>query len=50
MTRFIPADIAELRDAVTAALGIGDRLVRLSAGLEAEADLIADIKRALQQV
>jgi O-succinylhomoserine sulfhydrylase len=31
-------------------LGIGDTLVRLSAGLEAEADLIADIDRALQRV
>ena len=29
------------------ALGIGDGLVRLSAGLEAEADLIGDIERAL---
>ncbi|HEX6443139.1 MAG TPA: O-succinylhomoserine sulfhydrylase, partial [Stellaceae bacterium] len=29
------------------ALGIGDGLVRLSAGLEAEADLLADIERAL---
>ena len=33
-----------------AALGIGDSLVRLSAGLEAERDLIADIGRALNQV
>ncbi|HZT88078.1 MAG TPA: O-succinylhomoserine sulfhydrylase [Stellaceae bacterium] len=33
-----------------AALGIGDSLVRLSAGLEAEADLIADIDRALAAV
>jgi O-succinylhomoserine sulfhydrylase len=32
------------------ALGIGDSLVRLSAGLEAERDLIADIGRALNQV
>ena len=32
------------------ALGIGDGLVRLSAGLEAEADLIADIERALLEV
>ena len=30
-------------------LGIGDSLVRLSAGLEGEADLIADIERALQK-
>jgi O-succinylhomoserine sulfhydrylase len=33
-----------------AALGIGDGLVRLSAGLEAEADLLADIERALRHV
>jgi O-succinylhomoserine sulfhydrylase len=33
-----------------AALGIGDGLVRFSAGLEAEADLIADIERALTHV
>jgi len=33
-----------------AALGIGDSLVRFSAGLEAEADLIADIERALTHV
>jgi O-succinylhomoserine sulfhydrylase len=32
------------------ALGIGDGLVRLSAGLEAEADLIADVERALREV
>jgi cystathionine beta-lyase/cystathionine gamma-synthase len=32
------------------ALGIGDGLVRLSAGLEAEADLLADLDRALQAV
>jgi O-succinylhomoserine sulfhydrylase len=31
-------------------LGIGDGLVRLSAGLEAEADLLRDIERALKQV
>ena len=31
-------------------LGIGDGLVRLSAGLEAEADLVADIERALAPV
>jgi O-succinylhomoserine sulfhydrylase len=30
------------------ALGIGDGLVRLSAGLEAEADLLADLERALR--
>jgi O-succinylhomoserine sulfhydrylase len=33
-----------------AALGIGDGLVRFSAGLEAEADLLADIERALTHV
>jgi len=32
------------------ALGISDSLVRISAGLEAERDLIADISRALEQV
>src|ERR1700730_1903217 len=32
------------------ALGIGDALVRLSAGLEGEADLVADIGRALAAV
>jgi O-succinylhomoserine sulfhydrylase len=32
------------------ALGIGDSLVRLSAGLEGEADLLADIERALAAV
>ncbi len=31
-------------------LGIGDSLVRFSAGLEAEADLLDDIKRALKHV
>lgn len=33
-----------------AALGISDALVRFSAGLEAEADLLADLERALQRV
>jgi O-succinylhomoserine sulfhydrylase len=33
-----------------AELGISDALVRFSAGLEAEADLLADIERALQQL
>ncbi|HJU18419.1 MAG TPA: O-succinylhomoserine sulfhydrylase [Stellaceae bacterium] len=33
-----------------AALGIGDTLVRLSAGLEAEADLVSDIERALTHI
>jgi O-succinylhomoserine sulfhydrylase len=32
------------------ALGIGDALVRLSAGLEGEADLLSDLKRALREV
>jgi cystathionine beta-lyase/cystathionine gamma-synthase len=32
------------------ALGIDDALVRLSAGLEGEADLLADIERALGAV
>jgi O-succinylhomoserine sulfhydrylase len=32
------------------ALGIGDGLVRLSAGLEGEADLLADLERALTSV
>src|SRR5213080_3634471 len=32
------------------ALGIGDALVRLSAGLEGQADLVADIERALAAV
>ncbi len=41
---------SRLKPEERAALGIGDGLVRLSAGLEAEADLLADIKRALQQV
>ena len=31
-------------------LGIGDALVRFSAGLEAEADLLDDIERALDRV
>jgi O-succinylhomoserine sulfhydrylase len=33
-----------------AELGISDALVRFSAGLEAEADLLADLERALQRV
>ena len=41
---------SRLKPEERAALGIGDALVRLSAGLEAEADLIADIDRALSQV
>jgi len=38
---------SRLKPEERAALGIGDALVRLSAGLEAEADLIGDIDRAL---
>jgi O-succinylhomoserine sulfhydrylase len=41
---------SRLKPEERAALGIGDGLVRLSAGLEAEADLVADIERALRQV
>src|SRR5882724_1545017 len=41
---------SRLKPEERAALGIGDGLVRLSAGLEAEADLITDIKRALALV
>lgn len=41
-SRLKPEDRAEL--------GIGDGLVRFSAGLEAEADLLGDIERALTQV
>jgi O-succinylhomoserine sulfhydrylase len=38
---------SRLKPEERAALGIGDGLVRLSAGLEAEADLLADLDRAL---
>jgi O-succinylhomoserine sulfhydrylase len=41
---------SRLKPEARAELGIGDTLVRLSAGLEAEADLIADIDRALREV
>src|SRR5438105_3944590 len=41
-SRLKPEDRAEL--------GIGDALVRFSAGLEAEADLLGDIERALKRV
>jgi O-succinylhomoserine sulfhydrylase len=41
---------SRLKPEARAELGIGDTLVRLSAGLEAEADLTADIDRALQGV
>jgi O-succinylhomoserine sulfhydrylase len=41
---------SKLKPEERAALGIGDSLVRLSAGLEAEADLVADLGRALERV
>ncbi|MBO0738060.1 MAG: PLP-dependent transferase, partial [Alphaproteobacteria bacterium] len=41
---------SRLKPEERAELGIGDRLVRFSAGLEAEADLLDDIERALRQV
>ena len=41
---------SRLKPEERAALGIGDELVRFSAGLEAEADLLGDIERALKQV
>jgi O-succinylhomoserine sulfhydrylase len=41
---------SRLKPEERAALGIGDGLVRLSAGLEAEADLVADLERALATV
>jgi O-succinylhomoserine sulfhydrylase len=41
---------SRLKPEERAALGIGDSLVRLSAGLEAERDLVSDIARALEQV
>jgi len=41
---------SKLKPEDRAALDIGDSLVRISAGLEAEADLIADIGRALEYV
>jgi O-succinylhomoserine sulfhydrylase len=41
---------SRLKPEERAALGIGDALVRLSAGLEGERDLIADLDRALAQV
>jgi O-succinylhomoserine sulfhydrylase len=41
---------SRLDPAARAELGISDTLVRLSAGLEAEADLVADLDRALQHV
>ena len=41
---------SRLKPEERAALGIGDELVRFSAGLEAEADLLGDIERALEYV
>jgi O-succinylhomoserine sulfhydrylase len=41
---------SRLKPEARAELGIGDQLVRLSAGLEGEADLLADIDRALARV
>jgi O-succinylhomoserine sulfhydrylase len=41
---------SRLKPEMRAELGISDSLVRFSAGLEAEADLIADLDRALQRV
>jgi len=41
---------SRLKPEERAELGIGDGLVRFSAGLEAEADLLGDIERALTQV
>jgi O-succinylhomoserine sulfhydrylase len=41
---------SRLKPEERADLGIGDGLVRFSAGLEAEADLLGDIERALQRI
>jgi len=41
---------SRLKPEARAELGIGDQLVRLSAGLEAEADLLDDIERALRHI
>jgi O-succinylhomoserine sulfhydrylase len=41
---------SRLKPEMRAQLGIGDQLVRLSAGLEAEADLVADLDQALDRV
>jgi O-succinylhomoserine sulfhydrylase len=41
---------SRLKPEVRGELGIGDALVRFSAGLEAEADLLDDIERALDRV
>ncbi len=41
---------SRLKPEARAELGIGNSLVRLSVGLEAEADLLADLERALQAI
>jgi O-succinylhomoserine sulfhydrylase len=41
---------SRLKPEARAELGINDALVRFSAGLEAETDLLEDIERALKQV
>ncbi|MGH7063751.1 MAG: trans-sulfuration enzyme family protein, partial [Stellaceae bacterium] len=41
---------SRLKPEARAELGIGDSLVRLSVGLEAEADLLADLEGALQTI
>jgi O-succinylhomoserine sulfhydrylase len=41
---------SRLKPEARAELGISDSLVRFSAGLEAEADLLADIERALEHL
>jgi O-succinylhomoserine sulfhydrylase len=41
---------SRLKPEARAELGISDGVVRFSAGLEAEADLVADLERALQRV
>ena len=42
--------ISRLKPEERGALGISDALVRFSAGLESEADLLADVERALMNV
>jgi len=41
---------SRLKPDARAELGIGDSLVRFSAGLEAEADLLDDIEQALSRI
>ena len=50
VTHPAPTTHSRLKPEERAALGIGDGLVRLSAGLEGEADLLADLERALAAV